>query len=165
MTGRRRHLATRVYGRDGSYLVCRCGEWNGTAEGSLRAQRLAHRAHRVDQGETVTPLAPTKEERLKAAQQALSRVRALAEEWVAGGETVVEPSDWIRAECGRDLLDELQCGTAVPARTVPRGGPADFGEVSDSHGNAWPRCSETCDIRVVRPGFAACQCEEKEYPL
>lgn len=41
----------------------------------------------------------------------------------------------------------------------------DFGEVSDDHGNAWPRCSADCDLHVVRPGWVQCRCEAKEMPL
>jgi hypothetical protein len=40
-----------------------------------------------------------------------------------------------------------------------------FGEVSDDHGNAWTRCSQTCDIHVVRPGWVRCRCQPKEMPL
>lgn len=41
----------------------------------------------------------------------------------------------------------------------------DNGEVSDDHGNTWPRCSADCDIHVVRPGWVQCRCEPKEMPL
>lgn len=77
MAGSRRHLATRLHGvgAGSSFLRCGCG-WESNPEEPLTAQRAAHRAHRVEMGETVKPLAPTRDERLKAAEQALSRARA-----------------------------------------------------------------------------------------
>lgn len=33
-------------------------------------------------------------------------------------------------------------------------------QVSDGFGSTWVKCSPTCDLHVVRPGKAQCNCEE-----
>jgi hypothetical protein len=38
--------------------------------------------------------------------------------------------------------------------------PQDFGDVDNGFGGLWPRCSETCDLHVVRPGKVQCRCGE-----
>ncbi|MCP3820130.1 hypothetical protein NLX86_19115 [Streptomyces sp. A3M-1-3] len=61
----RKHLARRGYGRNGLAIFCQCGEYRSIA-GTVREQEDAHRAHRVDMGETVQPRKPSKIERLEA---------------------------------------------------------------------------------------------------
>lgn len=81
--GARKHLATRWHFSGyaaGSILRCGCGQWESNPKETVRAQRDAHRAHRVEMGEEVAPRKPTREERLKAAGEAVARVRALAEQ-------------------------------------------------------------------------------------
>lgn len=83
MTEQRKHLARELFelGPNGrTVLRCRCGEWSADRTQTIRNQRLAHRAHRVEMGETVMPLKPTVAERLKAAEAALARVREVAED-------------------------------------------------------------------------------------
>lgn len=75
----RKHLASRWYGRGRTVLVCRCEGWQGDPSQTVREQRLAHRVHRVEMGEEVKPLAPSRSERLAAAEAAVARVRALSE--------------------------------------------------------------------------------------
>lgn len=73
---RRRHLAIQWRIEGGvSILRCVCGEWESNPAQTFREQRIAHRAHRVEMGETVQPLAPTQAERLAAAEATITRVR------------------------------------------------------------------------------------------
>lgn len=67
MTARRMHIATQwqLIG-GGSVLRCKCGEWESDPAQSVRVQRAAHRAHRVQMGETVAPVKPTLAERVAA---------------------------------------------------------------------------------------------------
>jgi len=72
----RKHVAemwSRIGG--GSYLRCRCGEWVSDITQTMKEQRAAHRAHRIENGEYVKPLAPTKVERL---EREVERLQALA---------------------------------------------------------------------------------------
>ncbi|MFF4777499.1 hypothetical protein ACFY05_32050 [Microtetraspora fusca] len=112
MTNTRQHLARRFYGRDGSGLVCMCGKWKADRTQTIRKQRTAHRAHRVEMGETVAPLQPTRDERLAFAEAALARLRTLAEGWVAlasiPGATLVDAT---RFDCGRKVLAEIEDAT------------------------------------------------------
>lgn len=79
-------------GPQGSYLLCRCGSYEPVT-GTLRQQREAHRAHRVEMGETVQALLPTPRERAAAEAE---RLRA---------ELAARPS---RAEVLRDAAAWLE---------------------------------------------------------
>lgn len=35
----------------------------------------------------------------------------------------------------------------------------DHGNVDDGFGNVWARCSEDCEMEVVRPGKVQCPCD------
>lgn len=37
--------------------------------------------------------------------------------------------------------------------------------IEDGHGNAWVRCSPSCDMEVVRPGKVQCSCDEETVML
>lgn len=75
-----KHLAEVWRGGDGARIACSCKQWRAEPGDGLGNQRAAHRQHRVDMGETVQPLAPTKAERLAAAEAAIARVREIATE-------------------------------------------------------------------------------------
>lgn len=74
--GARKHVASRwSNGRD-VFLRCRGCRWESDAGDSMRSQKAAHRAHRVEMGEAPAEPRPSVFERLKAAEAALARVRA-----------------------------------------------------------------------------------------
>lgn len=64
----RKHLAVRGYGRTGLVIACRCKQYQ-PIKGTARQQEDAHRAHRVDMGETVKARVPTTKERLEQARR------------------------------------------------------------------------------------------------
>lgn len=56
----RKHLATQwlIAGTNKSVLRCKCGEWESDRDALVKVQREAHRAHRVEMGETVSGKPP-----------------------------------------------------------------------------------------------------------
>lgn len=61
----RKHLARSIVRGKSVDLRCACGNWEIT-QGTQKEKRAAHRAHRVEMGETVKPLKPTLVEQLAA---------------------------------------------------------------------------------------------------
>jgi hypothetical protein len=83
MTGPRKHLARRSYGRGiGLTISCFCGDYT-PIRGTVREQEDAHRAHRVEMGETVKPRTPS---RLERAEARIAAALAVLDEY--------EGSDW-----------------------------------------------------------------------
>lgn len=62
----RKHLAKRWWGKNGLIIRCTCGQWESRGGDTRRQQDDAHRAHRIDMGETVRPRKLTRVEQMEA---------------------------------------------------------------------------------------------------
>jgi hypothetical protein len=70
------HVATQWNNGADAWLRCTCARWESDAGDSMRSQRAAHRAHRVEMGEKPAEPRPSTFDRLKAAE---AKLAALAE--------------------------------------------------------------------------------------
>lgn len=71
----RKHLAKRWWGKNGLIIRCTCGQWESRRGDTRRQQDDAHRAHRIDMGETVRPRKLTRVEQLEAEVRRLTAER------------------------------------------------------------------------------------------
>lgn len=98
----RKHLAVRGYTNGRLIIACKCGGYQ-PIKGTAREQEDAHRAHRVEMGETVKPRVPTMRERL---EMAISRAVELENE----NARLTSTDPWQRAVDGLNALVDAGIG-------------------------------------------------------
>ena len=126
--GGRAHLARRYHtlyeSRSQLILRCKCGNWDSKElglTGTVREIEDAHRAHRVEMGETVKPRVPTTADHLKSA---LTQIRGLKIQIIAlesmVGEDLAERLDaaLIGLLAGNYSTDEMAAELAKVVRTA-----------------------------------------------
>lgn len=103
MSGARKHLAKRWWGKNGLTIRCTCGQWQST-KGSRREQDDAHRNHRYVMGEA-EPRKP----------QASVRERLAAIQQLAGALKDYLPGDaWHLAHA----IEQIASGAKTPAEAL-----------------------------------------------
>ena len=116
----RKHLARSIVRGKSVDLRCACGNWEIT-QGTQKEKRAAHRAHRVEMGETVKPRKPTLVEQLaaevrrltaelqQARQQTAARIATEIRQYCPDhGE-----ADTCRIDCHCEIADEITRPAAV----------------------------------------------------